>query len=189
MPIGSRHDGFMVIEVIHYDPVWPARFREIQAALHTALDGVPVVSIEHVGSTSVPGLAAKPVIDVDVVVQRADLPAAIPALQHAGYTHRGDLGISDRHSMAEPDPPRRHVYVVVDGSLALRNHLAVRDALRADAELRAIYADLKARLSAEVHDIGDYVERKTEFLTQILSDAGFTEAELQIIRSANQPRR
>lgn len=178
----------MAIEVVPYDPVWPARFRAIQAALRTALDGVPVVRIDHVGSTSVPGLPAKPVIDVDVLVERADLPAAIRALEQAGYTHRGDLGISDRHSMAEPDRPRRHVYVVVDGSLALRNHLAIRDTLRADAELRSAYADLKTRLSAEVGDIGDYVERKTGFLTQILSDAGFTDAELEAIRSANRTR-
>ncbi len=176
----------MAIEVVPYDPVWPARFLEIRAALRTALDGIPVVTIEHVGSTAVPGLAAKPVIDVDVVVERADLPAAIRALERAGYTHRGELGISDRHSMAESDPPRRHVYVVVDGSLALRNHLAIRDALRADAKLRSGYADLKARLSAEVDDIGDYVERKTTFLTQILSNAGFTDAELEAIRSANR---
>ena len=179
----------MAIEVVPYDPAWPARFGAVRAALRTAVDGVPVLAIEHVGSTSVPGLAAKPVIDVDVVVERSDVPAAIRALERVGYTYRGDLGIPDRHSLAEPDPPRRNVYVVVNGSLALRNHLAVRDALRAHANLRAAYADLKTRLAAEVGDIGDYVERKSELLTRILSAAGFTEAELDAIRSANRLRR
>lgn len=179
----------MAIEVVPYDPVWSVRFREIQAALGTALADLPVVAIVHVGSTSVPGLAAKPVIDVDVVVERSDVPAAIRALERVGYTYRGDLGIPDRHSLAEPDPPRRNVYVVVDGSLALRNHLAVRNALRAHANLRAAYADLKTRLAAEVGHIGDYVERKGELLTRILSAAGFTEAELDAIRSANRLRR
>lgn len=179
----------MAIEVVRYDPVWRVRFREIQAALGTALADVRVVAIEHVGSTSVPELAAKPVIDVDVVVPPADVPAAIRALERAGYAYRGNLGIADRHSMAEPDPPRRNVYVVVDGSLALRNHLAVRDALRADATLRAAYADLKLRLAAEVDAVDDYVERKTELLTQIMSAAGFTDAELDVIRSANRSRR
>ncbi len=179
----------MAIEVVPYDPKWPARFRDISVTLASALEGVAVEAIEHVGSTSVPGLAAKPVIDVDVVVQRDALDDAIRALERVGYTHRGDLGIPDRHSLAEPDGPRRNVYVTVDGSLALHNHLAVRDALRADAQLRAAYADLKARLAAEIDDIGEYVERKTELLTRILADAGFSEEELDAIRAANRPPR
>ena len=179
----------MAIQVVPYDPAWPARFREIRRALGSALEGVPVVAIEHVGSTSVPGLAAKPVIDVDVVVDRIALGRAIRALERVGYTHRGDLGIQDRHSLAEPDPPRRNVYVTVDGSLALRNHLAVREALTADRQLRAAYAELKARVAAEVDDIAQYVERKTALLTRILAAAGFTDAEIEAIRAANRPPR
>ena len=179
----------MAIEVVPYDPEWPGRFREISVALGCALEGVSVVAIEHVGSTSVPGLAAKPVIDVDVVVRREALDDAIRALELVGYTHRGDLGIPDRHSLAEPDPPRRNVYVTVDGSLALRNHLAVRDALRADAQLRAAYAELKSRLATDVEDIGEYVERKSELLTGILAAAGFSDEELDAIRAANRPPR
>jgi GrpB-like predicted nucleotidyltransferase (UPF0157 family) len=107
----------MPIEVVAYDPGWPARFVAIRAAIADALGDVAVVAIEHIGSTSVPGLAAKPVIDVDVVVDRPDLMLAIDALERIGYRHRGDLGIADRHSLAPPsDGQRRNVYVVVQGS-------------------------------------------------------------------------
>jgi GrpB-like predicted nucleotidyltransferase (UPF0157 family) len=120
------------IEVVPYDSAWPQTFDRIRADLLDALRGVAIVGIEHVGSTAVEGLRAKPIIDVDIVVDRDAADPAIRALERAGYLHRGELGIVDRHSMAEPDPPARNVYVVVAGSLALRNHLAVRDALRAE---------------------------------------------------------
>lgn len=178
----------MAIQVVPYDPDWPMRFLAIRAALGEALELVPVVGIEHVGSTSVPGLAAKPVIDVDVIVTRRNLMPAIGALERIGYGHRGDLGIADRHSLAAPnDGLRRNVYVVVDGSLALRNHLAVREALRSDRSLRAQYGALKRRLAAEADDIDRYVNRKSVLLLSILRDAGFTDHELAAIRAANDP--
>jgi GrpB-like predicted nucleotidyltransferase (UPF0157 family) len=180
----------MPIEVVPYDDAWPMRFARIRADLHGALAGVPVLDIEHVGSTSVPGLAAKPVIDVDVVVSRGALDDAIAALERIGYRHRGDLGIPARHSLAEPDDGiRRNVYVVVDGSLALRNHRAIRDALRADPDLRSAYGELKARLAGELDSIDEYVERKTAFLVGILEAAGFTADELEEIREANRSQR
>ena len=177
----------MVIEVISYDPVWPAAFAEIHAQLSEALRMVPIRAIEHIGSTAVPGLAAKPQIDVDVVVRRDDLRDAIAALVAVGYEHRGDLGIADRHAMRAPkDASRRNVYVVVDGSMALRNHLAVRDALRADPLLRDAYGALKRSLAEEVDGIGAYVEGKTDLLVGILASAGFTEVELEAVRAANR---
>jgi GrpB-like predicted nucleotidyltransferase (UPF0157 family) len=176
----------MAIEVVPYDPGWPVRFERIRGELADALGGVPVRAIEHVGSTAVPGLAAKPVIDVDILVTRADLWRAIRALEHAGYSHRGDLGIPDRHSMSEPDPPRRNVYVVVDGSLALRNHLAVRDALRANGGLRDQYARLKEELGARLDTVDEYSAAKTDFLVGILERAGFTGEEIETVAIANR---
>ena len=176
----------MPIEVVAYDPGWPARFVVIRDAIADALSDVPAVAIEHVGSTSVPGLAAKPVIDVDVIVDRSNLGRAIDALERIGYQHRGDLGIPYRHALAAPDDgTRRNVYVVVNGSLALRNHRAVRDALRSDRSLRARYGALKRRLASETDDIDTYVSRKTSLLLGILGDAGFTDDELASIREAN----
>lgn len=178
----------MPIEVVAYDPAWPARFLDVRAAIADALGDVPAVAIEHVGSTSVAGLAAKPVIDIDVIVARSNMARAIDALERIGYQHRGDLGISDRHALAAPDDgTRRNVYVVADGSLALRNHLAVRDALRSNRSLRARYGALKRRLASETDDIDTYVTRKTSFLLGILRDAGFTDHEMAAIREANRP--
>ncbi|HSJ00566.1 MAG TPA: GrpB family protein [Patescibacteria group bacterium] len=178
----------MPIEVVAYDPGWPARFVAIRAAIADALGDVPAIAIEHVGSTAVPGLAAKPVIDVDVIVDRSDLRRAIDALERIGYQHRGDLGIPGRHALAAPnDGARRNVYVVVDGSLALRNHRAVRDTLLSDRSLRARYGALKRRLASGTDDIDTYLAGKTRFLLDILGAAGFSDDELAAIRDANSP--
>ena len=178
----------MKIEVVPYDPEWPDRFEAIRRRLVEALAGVDVVAIEHVGSTSVPGLAAKPVIDVDVIVAGSHVPAAIAALEEVGYRHLGDLGITDRQAMAPPDDGiRRNVYVTVADSLALRNHLAVREVLRSRADLRRRYGDLKLRLSErEFDDIGGYVEAKSDLLSEILAEAGITTEERDEIRAANR---
>jgi GrpB-like predicted nucleotidyltransferase (UPF0157 family) len=186
--VGTGQDARMAIQVVQYDPDWPMRFLAIRAAIDAALELVPVVAIEHVGSTSVPGLAAKPVIDVDVIVTRPNLMPAIGALERIGYRHRGDLGIPDRHALAAPDDgTRRNVYVVVDGLLAVRNHLAVRDSLRSSRSLRDRYAALKCGLASETDDIDVYISGKIRFLLDILGDAGFTDDELAAIREANGP--
>lgn len=181
----------MRVTVLPYDPAWPQDFTTIRTALAAALDGVPVVAIEHVGSTAVPGLAAKPVLDIDVVVARADLDAAIAALETAGYTHRGDLGVPERHAMRasttdEHAAVTRNVYVCVEGSLSLRNHLAVRDTLRADPRLRDAYAAVKLDLAArDLGDIDDYVDGKNEVVQRILAAAGLGDDERGSILTVN----
>ena len=138
-----------VITVVDYDPAWPDRFQALREEyLRTLAEhDVPVVGIEHVGSTSVPGLAAKPVIDCDIVVQAGHVSAAGDVLVGLGFTPQGELGIPRRWAFREP--PRlagTATYVIVDGSLALRNHLAVRDILRPDPALR--YAAVKKAIAA-----------------------------------------
>ena len=96
---------------------------------------VPVVAIEHVGSTAVPGLAAKPVLDCDIVVAEQDVAAGSRALTGLGFTPLGELGIPLRWAFKEPKRlAGTNTYLVVAGSLSLRNHLAVRDSLRADPD-------------------------------------------------------
>ena len=175
--------------MIEYDPEWPRRFdrlrRDYAAAMAAA--GVPVLAIEHVGSTSVPGLAAKPVIDCDIVVAEQDVNAASKALIGLGFTPEGDLGIPLRWAFTEPERLRRtNTYVVVQGSLSLRNHLAVRDILRADPELREQYAAVKRKAGATAASIDDYVRAKNAIVQRILAAAGLTDAERAAIE-ANQP--
>lgn len=149
--------------------------------------GVPFSAIEHVGSTSVPGLAAKPVIDCDIVVLATDVPRASQALVDLGFAPMGELGISERWAFREPDRlANAHVYVVVEGSLSLRNHLAVRDVLRTDSSLCSRYAAVKKSVAHTAGDIDEYGAGKNDVLQAILAAAGLTEDERQSIDYANR---
>jgi GrpB-like predicted nucleotidyltransferase (UPF0157 family) len=174
--------------VVEYDPDWPRRFKQLRReyAAAMAAAGVPVVAIEHVGSTAVPGLAAKPVIDCDIVVAQQDVPAASTVLIRLGFTAEGDLGIPLRWAFKEPERlARTNTYVVVAGSLSLRNHLAVRDILRTDPDLREQYAAVKRQAGATVANIDDYGRAKNATVQRILAAAGLTNAERAAI-DANQ---
>jgi GrpB-like predicted nucleotidyltransferase (UPF0157 family) len=178
------------VEVVPYDPAWPARFEAIRSELRAALTTISVGAIEHVGSTSVPGLAAKPIIDIDVAVARDDVARAIAALEAIGYASLGDLGVPDRYALQPPDDGvRRNVYVTVDGSLSLRNHLAVRAALLTDEKLRREYGDLKLGLAQRDFDsIDDYIAAKSPVLQRILERGGIDEQDRGEIAGINEPR-
>ena len=177
----------MPIEVVPYDPVWPARFEQLRAMLAPALGDV-AVAIEHVGSTSVAGLAAKPIIDIDVVVASpSDLPESIARLGTLGYRHLGDLGITGREAFQRPPSlPAHNLYVCPTGIESLRNHLTIRDHLRSHPESREAYGELKSRLATEVDSIDDYVERKSAFLLAILEAEGFDPDAIGRIQAANR---
>ncbi len=169
-----------VINVVDYDPRWPARFEALRTEYASALDaaGVPIIGIEHVGSTSVPGLAAKPVIDIDIVVAVANMPAASDVLLDLGFRSLGELGIPQRWAFKEPARlSGTNTYVVAAESLALRNHLAVRQVLRGNAALRAEYGAVKKRVAAHAANIDDYGHGKNGMVQQILTAAGLTERE------------
>lgn len=133
-----------VITVVDYDRRWPSLFDALKSQYHEALAGIPVVGIEHVGSTSVRGLAAKPVIDIDIIVAAVHAQQAIDAMERSGFQSRGELGIPDRWAFrTPPDLPATNTYVVIDGSLPLRNHLAVRDMLPSETCSVAIQESAK----------------------------------------------
>lgn len=177
----------MVISVVAYREEWPAQFEAVAESLRRALGAVPIRSIEHVGSTAVPGLAAKPILDIDVIVASDRMPAAIAALEAWGYEHRGDLGMSGREVLRAPDiDPERHVYVCEDGSLHVRNHLAVRQVLREQPGLRDRYAAAKLGLSADNEiDIAQYLAGKSAILQEVLSLSDLTDAERAEIHHLN----
>ncbi|WP_309647835.1 GrpB family protein [Nocardioides sp.] len=178
-----------MIEVTSYDAAWPATFARIAGDLRAALAAIPSATVEHVGSTSVPGLAAKPIIDVDVIVPEHDVTAAVEALVAIGYVHRGDLGVPDREAFRPPDAePRRNVYVCTAGSLNVRNHVAVRDVLRRRADLRDAYAAVKRSLADEGGlDVATYTARKSEVLQQVLAASDLTGDERRRIWQLNDP--
>ena len=165
-------------EVVAYDDRWPRDFAAVRAHLQPTVRGI-AVAVEHVGSTAVPGLAAKPVIDVDVVVRaEGDVRAAVNALSTLGYAHRGDLGVPGREAFAvlpgSPGVhlPEHHLYVVVAGSPAYRDHVDLREHLRshpADAER---YAAEKRRLAPLLAtDREAYVDGKAWLVRELLAAA------------------
>lgn len=176
------------VEVVAWSPRWAEQYDAVAAVLREALAGVGSARVEHVGSTSVPGLAAKPILDVDVIVDPADVTAAIAALESVGYVHRGDLGVPGREAFHAPGPPRRNVYVCTAGTPHVRNHLAVRDVLRSRADLREAYAQVKLALAADPDmDIDTYIAGKSAVLQQVLEASGaFSDAELAAIRRLNE---
>ncbi len=174
----------MTVEVRAYDPAWAADFERLRGAYEGALRaaGVPFLAIEHVGSTSVPGLAAKPVIDCDIVVREEDVAAASSALAGLGFEPLGDRGIPLRWAFRAPAGlPRTNTYVVVAGCLALRNHLAVRDLLRADAALREAYGAVKLQVAAGAADMAEYIAGKDAMVQRLLAAAGLGDEERAVI--------
>src|SRR4051812_20326850 len=176
------------VVVVDYDAAWPLRFEELRARLWAALAEV-AIRIEHVGSTSVPGLAAKPIIDLTVVVAaRSDVQAAIARLAGLGYRHQGNLGIDDRDAFDHPvDLPRHNLYVCPDGATSLVNQVTFRDVLRTQPDVSRRYGELKRRLAAECpDDIESYVAGKTDFILDALRSAGLRSDQLASIERHNR---
>lgn len=159
------------IEVVEHDPEWPLRFEAEKALLEPVLADAAPGGIHHVGSTAVPGLPAKPVIDILVGV--TDLPTtrrlipALAALQYQYAPYRAD----EMHWFCKPDPSRRthHLHLVPTESQRFRDELAFRDALRSDPRLAIDYGELKHRL-AEIHreDREAYTGAKADFIRAAL---------------------
>jgi GrpB-like predicted nucleotidyltransferase (UPF0157 family) len=178
----------MSIVVVEYRAQWATTFQQLRLNIWPAVADV-ATSVEHVGSTSVPGLAAKPIIDISVVVPVAgDVPIAIQRLAALGYVHCGNLGVEGREAFQAPGPsPRHHLYLCTSDSLALRNHLIVRDYLRVHPEVARRYGALKKSLAERYpEDIDAYTEGKTEVILEILSQAGLRSDELDAIERINR---
>ena len=164
--MGTKH-----VVVLPYDEAWKKDFEEIKAELMAVLDGL-VLSVEHVGSTSVPGLAAKPIIDIDVIIEDTDCFEKVKtALETIGYQHEGDLGIPGREAFkyhGKEHLRKHHLYVCVKDSDELKRHLSFRDYLRTHPEAVKEYGRIKeegARLYP--YDIDSYIGYKAPFIENI----------------------
>lgn len=157
------------VVVVSYDPNWPLQFEEFKGWIEPILKPW-LVGFEHVGSTAVPGLSAKPIIDVDCVIRRNDLEVVLQTLSLHGFVNRGDLGIPDRYAIAGPKLPfKYHFYVTFPDAQSYLEHTALRDWLRSHPEDKERYASLKRGL-AQTHrfDIDSYIEGKSAFIHDIL---------------------
>lgn len=176
------------VQVVEYDPEWPRIFERIRSYVWPAVRDI-ALNVEHVGSTSVPGLSAKPVIDACIVVATSkEVPACIERLTTIGYVHRGNLGVPEREAFRRPDTlPRHHLYLSPRDSLSLKNHLGLRDYLRSHPEAAREYGELKTSLARRFpEDIDSYIVGKTDFVLRILGEIGLSEMERTAIRGINQ---
>jgi GrpB-like predicted nucleotidyltransferase (UPF0157 family) len=172
------------VVVEEHDPAWAETFGELRDVLIEELGGL-ARDVEHVGSTAVPGLAAKPVIDLDVVLRSEDdLEATARRLAEIGYRHRGDLGVIGRAAFARDgaDVPRdgsgrtwaeHHLYVCAQDSAELARHRAFRDHLRASPADASAYEALKRELADRCGtDRQAYADGKSEFIRTVLGRLG-----------------
>lgn len=161
------------VVVSPYSAEWPELFQNIRKELLSAFETTPVV-VEHIGSTSVPGLAAKPVIDILLGAgSLAEIEAKIGKLEDCGFSYvsKYEREIPGRRYFVKSPPAslRIHVHGVEIGGRLWREHLAFRDALRNDSDLLAEYQTLKLRLAQEfAHDKSAYTEAKGPFIKAVL---------------------
>jgi GrpB-like predicted nucleotidyltransferase (UPF0157 family) len=161
--IGGREARPVV--VVDYDPAWPDRFEVERQRITSALPDVR--GVEHVGSTSVPGLAAKPIIDI-VVIPAGPIEDAMAPLEAAGYLLRV---LESDHRMLRTPELDVHVHLWADDH-EQRRHLLFRDWLREDADDRARYAAVKRELATkEWGDMNDYADAKSPVITEITTRA------------------
>ena len=166
--------------IVPHDPAWADEFVALSGVLSETL-GSLAVGIQHVGSTAVPGLAAKPILDLDVVIADwKDFPEVSRVLATLGYDHRGDLGIAGRESFGRMTPMvpftpggrewmKHHLYVCLEGGRELKRHLAFRDVLRRDARVARAYEDLKTELAERwPDDRARYSAGKSNFIEAVL---------------------
>mgnify|MGYP002777033281 CR=1 FL=1 len=174
------------IQIVDYTPQWAVTFSELKQVLWSKLGNL-VRNIEHIGSTSVIGLAAKPIIDLDIIIEsNALLPTVISCLQELGYWYEGDKGIKGREAFARKDNDvpddgtgkiwqNHHLYVCPQDSEALARHLTFRDYLRSHPQEALAYGELKRQLAQQFpHDIDAYLEGKSPFIEEIMQQARIT---------------
>ena len=181
-----------------YDPHWKTEFEQLKQVLSNELKDFEI-DIQHVGSTAIPGLCAKPLLDIDIILHnKSMLQQVATTLESLGYNNKGEQGIAGRFAFRQQTAftpvtatqqqwQAQHLYVCFADSLALKNHLLFRDALLQNKQLMESYSELKLSLLNE-HGITreEYTKRKTAFILSVLRRAGLGEEELAEIGKANE---
>jgi GrpB-like predicted nucleotidyltransferase (UPF0157 family) len=162
------------ILIVPYDPLWPAQFHQETATLRTVF-GQALISIHHIGSTSIPGMSAKPIIDIMLIVRDIETVEGFsPAMMQLGYESKGENGIPGRRYFVKGGDEHRthHVHTYALDNPEVQRHLDLRDYLIAHSEEARQYAELKAALAQQFpHDIDSYVAGKDGFIKEMLRKA------------------
>jgi len=188
----------MLLQLETYKPQWKVEFEQLCYVFSEVLHDIPV-TIEHVGSTAIPGMIAKPILDIDIIPEKAEtLTVITKQLKQVGYLFKNEQGVKDRFVFKQTNlfiPATNtnkkwmthHLYVCLSNSLALKNHLLFRDALLKDEELAHKYYQLKTELLAEKGMTREtYNKRKTDFILSVLEMQGLTKSELVEIEKVNK---
>ncbi|PFV78530.1 hypothetical protein COL05_17865 [Bacillus sp. AFS059628] len=167
------------ITIEEYNIKWENEFYRLQSLINNVINEL-VLSIEHVGSTSVKGLAAKPVLDIDIVIEEYEIfPEVVKRLETIGYYHQAEWSYKGREGVGRKDAfvpwseestvwMEHHLYVCDKNSEELRRHIAFRDYLREHEDVAVEYGRLKEELARESKNRSSYSEGKTAFITSIL---------------------
>jgi GrpB-like predicted nucleotidyltransferase (UPF0157 family) len=168
------------IVMMDYDPTWAERFRQEETKIRATL-GEAALAIEHIGSTSVPGLAAKDIVDILLVVEdSSDEASYVPALESAGYVLRVREPDFHGHRMFRTPAKDVHVHVFSPGSSEIERYLLLRDHLRENDEDRELYARTKRDLASRDWPIMQhYAEAKTEVIEGIIARAAARRSSLE----------
>jgi GrpB-like predicted nucleotidyltransferase (UPF0157 family) len=164
------------VVVLPYDIAWQSAFQKIKSEIEEAV-GDLIIGVEHVGSTSVEGMSAKPCIDIDVIIKDDSVFSAVAdRLKTIGYIHEGDLGIKDREAfkyLNKPHLQTHHLYVCPQYSEELHRHMVFRDFLRSNAEAVKKYSAIKEK-AAELFpdDIDQYIKYKTPCIEELYRQCG-----------------
>lgn len=163
------------ITIVPYDPAWPETYRAQAALIQTAL-GDRIVALEHIGSTAVPGLPAKPIIDIQLLVEDSgDEAAYADLLEEAGFTLRIREPEWEEHRVFKRSEPDVNLHVFSRGSQQATRHRAFRDRLLACDEDRDRYAAVKQALATQTWTyVQEYADAKNEVIDAILAGAGIT---------------
>lgn len=163
------------ITVVPYDPNWKNEYKRIKEEILTALQGLDV-TVEHIGSTSVPELYAKPIIDIDIIIKKGMFDTIAENLTTIGYHHVGDLGIQGREAFNYNNKPHlmeHHLYVCNEDSAELKRHIALRNFLRQNQDYRQKYSQIKLETAQRhPHDIDAYIEGKQPLILEIYQKLG-----------------
>ena len=158
-----------------YNPKWSSEFAKIHADIFPHVCDIAIEML-HTGSTAVPGLAAKPIIDTAIVIHEKDFDEIKARLAKTGYFHVGNLGIEGREAFNYDNKPHlmaHHLYVCDRNADELKRHIALRDFLRSNGEYRKKYSDIKIKMAKmHPHDIDNYILGKQPIILEIYEKCG-----------------
>jgi GrpB-like predicted nucleotidyltransferase (UPF0157 family) len=181
------------IKVVPYDPTWKTEFDKANNFYRELLVGLDI-KIEHVGSTAIQGLYAKPILDIDIIVKDEKTKVkVIEKLENVGYKHLGTLGIEGRDAFSyNNDNPNitwmaHHLYVCMEGSINLENHFLLKKHLNNNEEAVQKYSQLKLELAKKFpNDIDGYIDGKTDLINSFLKKEGMASKRIQAIEEINK---